>query len=101
LDRNSGRDTDALSELLTLAKEAGHLEGLVPELILGGLTHLQYADDTILFMTYTRENILTTKFLLYCYKAMSGMKINYEKSEVIVMGVNDEEAHCKKGKIAH
>lgn len=27
---------DALSELLTLAKEAGHLEGLVLELILGG-----------------------------------------------------------------
>lgn len=27
---------DALSELLTLAKEVGHLEGLVPELILGG-----------------------------------------------------------------
>lgn len=96
---------DALSEMLTLAKEAGHLEGVVPNLVPGGLTHLQYADDTILFLQNTEENILTVKFLLYCFEAMSGMKINYQKSEVFVIGVDDAEAqriaekfNCERGK---
>lgn len=95
---------DALSELLNKARVAGHLEGLVPHLVSGGLTHLQYADDTILFMTNSDENIITVKFLLYCYEAMSGLKINYQKSEVIVIGENQEETervadmfNCKRG----
>ncbi len=62
---------DALSEILLKAKEAGHLEGLVPHLVQGGLTHLQYADDTILFMTNNDQNVITTKFILHCFEAMS------------------------------
>ena len=34
------------------------------------------------------ENI---KFTLACYEGMSGMKINYEKSEVYVLGSSDLE----------
>lgn len=83
---------DALSEMLNKAKEGGHLQGLVPHLVTRGLTHLQYADDTILFMTNTEENIITVKFLLYCYEAMSGLKINFQKSEVIVIGAEEQEA---------
>jgi hypothetical protein len=96
---------DALSEILLKAKEAGHLEGLVPHLVQGGLTHLQYADDTILFMTNNDQNVITTKFILHCFEAMSGLKINYQKSEVIVLGENPEETkrvadlfNCKCGK---
>lgn len=62
---------DALSEILLKAKEAGHLEGLVPHLVQGGLTHLQYADDTILFTTNNDQNVITTKFILHCFEAMS------------------------------
>lgn len=97
---------DALSEMLNRAKEAGHLEGLVPQLVPGGLTHLQYADDTILFLANTEENIATIKFLLYCYEEMSGLKINYQKSEVIVIGGDESDTlrvanlfNCKSGKL--
>lgn len=83
---------DALAEMLELAKEGGHIQGLVPHLVQGGLTHLQYADDTILFMELSDSNILIVKFLLYCYEAMSGMKINYQKSEVIVVGAEEGES---------
>lgn len=31
------------------------------------------------------------KFLLYCYEEMSGLKINYQKSEVFVLGVEEGE----------
>jgi len=38
---------DALSAMLHLAGARGEIKGLVPHLIEGGLTHLQYADDTV------------------------------------------------------
>jgi hypothetical protein len=31
------------------------------------------------------------KFLLICFELLSGLKINYHKSDVIVMGVSQEE----------
>ena len=41
---------DSLAHLLDKAKEHGYIKGVVPHLINGGLTHLQYADDTLLMM---------------------------------------------------
>jgi hypothetical protein len=69
----------------------GQIRGLVPSLIEGGLTHLQYADDTIIFLNFDDQSIYSTKFLLYCFEDMSGLKINNEKSEVFVMGGSNEE----------
>jgi hypothetical protein len=37
---------DALDHILSKAKEKGHIKGVVPHLVPGGITHLQYADDT-------------------------------------------------------
>jgi hypothetical protein len=63
----------------------------VSNLIEGGLTHLQYVDDTIICLEVYENSIVHTKFLLYCFECFSGLKINYHKSEVMVMGVSDEE----------
>jgi hypothetical protein len=41
---------DALDHMLTKAREKGHIKGVVPHLIPGGVTHLQYADDTIVMV---------------------------------------------------
>jgi hypothetical protein len=73
------------------AKLTGQIRGLVPSLIEGGLTHLQYADDTIIFLNFDDQSIYNTKFLLYCFEDMSSLRINYEKSEVFVLGCSDEE----------
>jgi hypothetical protein len=35
--------------------------------------------------------IANLKFLLICFELLSGLKINYHKSEIIVMGVSPEE----------
>ena len=66
---------DALAVILDKAKESGVLQGLVLDLVPGGITHLQYADDTILFAQVFDQNIMCLKFLLFCFE-MSGMKIN-------------------------
>jgi hypothetical protein len=83
--------SDALATMFENAKRAGQIRGLVPNLIEGGLTHLQYADDTIIFLNYDDQSIYNTKFLLYCFEDMSGLKINYEKSEVFAFGYSLEE----------
>ena len=77
-----------LSELLNRASDTGLITGLVPHLVEGGLTHLPYADDTILFVENTENNIVMLKLILFCYEEMSSMRINYSKSEVFVVGVD-------------
>jgi hypothetical protein len=43
---------DMLASLITIAKEDGHVYGLIPHLVDGGISILQYADDTIIFMEH-------------------------------------------------
>lgn len=57
----------------------------------GGITHLQYADDTIIFLNMDEQSIVYTKFLLYCFENMSGLRINYQNSEIFVLGGTEEE----------
>jgi hypothetical protein len=91
--------------ILDRAKVASHIQGVVPHLISGGVSHLQYADDTMILIQNTQEGLINLKFLLLCFELLSGMKINFHKSEVIVMGVVEAEQarvarllNCKQGK---
>ena len=77
----------------------------MPHLFPGGITHLQYADDTIILIQYDELGIANLKFLLMCFEDMSGLKINYHKSEVIVLNQPAEiqtrvarKLNCKLGK---
>jgi len=45
---------------------------------------LQYANDILLFSYSEDRYIRTLKFLLYVFKLASGLKINFNKSFVIV-----------------
>lgn len=56
-----------------------------------GLSHLQYAEDTLILIRYSEAGIINLKFLLMCFEAMSGLKINFDKSEAIVMGCDLED----------
>jgi hypothetical protein len=80
---------DALSTMLFRASEAGIIQGVVPNLIDGGLTHLQYADDTVIFLSFSFENLRNLRIILNCFEALSGTKINFDKSEVFTMGVSE------------
>jgi hypothetical protein len=53
---------DALTSILRKGSQEGLIKGLIPELVDGGLTHLQYADDIIIFLEAEEANV---KFLLY------------------------------------
>jgi hypothetical protein len=79
--------------MLENAKKEGEIRGLVTNLVEGGITHLQYADDTIIFLNLDDQSIVNTKFLLYCFEEMSGLRVNYQKSEVFVLGSDEEETN--------
>lgn len=82
---------DALPAMLTRASNAGIIQGLAPNLIDGGITHLQYADDTVLLLQFSPGNLRNVRLILSCYEAMSGMKINFEKSEIFTVGLSEPD----------
>jgi hypothetical protein len=58
-----------------------------------GISHLQYADDTLIMIQYNKSHIAHLKFLPM-WDNMSGLKLNYNKCEVIVMG-QPVETQCR------
>ena len=65
-----------LAILINRAKEDGQIGGLIPHLVEGGVSILQYADDTIIFM----------ELILSLFEQLSGLKIIFHKSEIYCFG---------------
>ena len=55
--------------------------------------HLQYADDTMIMVEGSEHDIINLNFLLLCFEAMSGPKINFDKSEVVILGYSAEDSN--------
>ena len=68
------------------------IRGLIPEYIEGGIALLQYADDTILCIQDDLEVAQNLKLLLYLYENMLGLKINFNKSEVIMISQDSDQS---------
>ena len=78
---------DALAVILDKAKVCGHIRGVVPHLVGGGgVSLLQYADDTIVMVEGSASDIANLKFLLLCFQQMSGLTINFDKSKGMDIG---------------
>ena len=58
---------------------------------LGGVevSHVQYADDTLLIGELSEENILVMKSVLRWFELVSGLKINFFKSKLALIGGNE------------
>jgi hypothetical protein len=77
---------DMLAILINRAKEEGQFNGVVPHLVDDGLSILQYADDTIIFLDHDLSSARNLKLLLCAFENLSGLKINFHKSEVFCFG---------------
>lgn len=81
---------DALAAIVDEAKVSGNISGLVGHTVTeGGVIHLQYTNDTMIMVERSELDIINLKFLLLLFEAMPGLKINFDKSEVVVMGYAD------------
>jgi hypothetical protein len=76
-----------LAILFSRAKENDQFICVVPHLVDGGLSILQYADDTVVFMDHSLEQACNVKFLLTAFEQLSGLKINFHKNELFCFGV--------------
>ncbi|WVZ62463.1 hypothetical protein U9M48_012212 [Paspalum notatum var. saurae] len=77
---------DMLAILVARAKEDGQIKGVVPHLVDDGLSILPYADDTIIFIDHDIEQGKNMKLHLCVFKQLSGLKINFYKSEIFCFG---------------
>ena len=82
---------DILAILIGRAKENGQVGGLVPHLIDGGVSILQYADDTIIFMEHDLAKARNMKLVLCLFEQLTGLKINFHKSELLYFGRAKDE----------
>lgn len=51
----------------------------------------QYADDTIVLIKEDVEQVRNVKLLLYLFEQMSGLKINFQKSEILLVQHDEEK----------
>ena len=77
---------DMLALFINRAKADNQLKGVVPHLVEDGLSILQYANDTILFMEHNLEQAQNLKLILCAFEQLSGLKINFHKSELFCFG---------------
>lgn len=70
------------------------------------LTHLQYADDTVIFCPPNLEFLSNIKKTLILFQLASGLQVNFHKSSLIGVNVNEDQMNvfashllCKVGKL--
>ncbi|WVZ61936.1 LOW QUALITY PROTEIN: hypothetical protein U9M48_011741 [Paspalum notatum var. saurae] len=64
----------------------GKVNGVIPHLVEDGLSILQYANDTVIFLDHDLEKARNLKVLLCVFEKLSGLKINFNKSEIFCFG---------------
>jgi len=77
---------DMLAFFINRKKTEDQLRSVVPHLVDGGLSILQYADDTILFLEHNLEQAHIMKLILCAFEQLSGLKINFHKGEIFCFG---------------
>lgn len=80
---------EGLNILFDRAKEMGLIKGVVIGNNEVTITHLQFADDTILFCEAEWVEVVTIKRILRCFEILSGLKINYQNSVIAGIGVEE------------
>ncbi|RVX10791.1 LINE-1 retrotransposable element ORF2 protein [Vitis vinifera] len=99
---------EALSSLINRAVRGGFLSGCR----IGGregvgiqVTHLLFADDTLVFCDDSQEQVTFLSWLLMWFEATSGLRINLNKSEILPVGCVENaellaaELGCKVGSL--
>jgi hypothetical protein len=84
---------DVLTKMWRKASRTGHIKGLLSELREDGIVSLQYADDTIVFADPDPQNVKNLKCSLIWFEKLSGMRINFHKSEIIPCNLTEDLIH--------
>ncbi|GKV28903.1 hypothetical protein SLEP1_g37891 [Rubroshorea leprosula] len=95
---------EGLNGLISSAKEKGLLKGW--KIGNGGIkiTHLQFADDMIMFGRVEDSNVWVVKCIMRVFELIFGLKINFDKSLLYALNVEEEwvektawSLNCRRG----
>lgn len=53
------------------------------------VSHLQFADDTLILSEKSSANVRTMRAVLILFEALSGLKVNFSKSQLVGVNVSD------------
>ena len=99
---------EVLSRLLKKTEESNLIRGFHVGAVKSvdvHISHLLFADNTILFCDASREQMLFRRLALSCFQSFTGLKVNVGKSEIVPVGeVNNLDAlanilHCRVGSL--
>jgi hypothetical protein len=76
---------NCLTKMVKKAQSNQLITSLASNLIPNGVAILQYADDTIVCLKNDMVGARNMKLLLYLYELMSWLKVNFTKSEVVMV----------------
>jgi hypothetical protein len=95
---------DVFTRMLIKAARKGRITGFMSSLYPEGVLNLQYADDTLLFLKHDNTRASILKWIMVCFEQLSGMKISYNKSDLVPMNLDEDETmgyakifYCKVG----
>jgi hypothetical protein len=69
------------------------IKGVMEQFRPGGIVSLQYADDTLLFSDCEPGYLRNLRIVLSLFENISGMRINFNKSEFIPLNLEDGAVH--------
>ncbi|GKV19324.1 hypothetical protein SLEP1_g29604 [Rubroshorea leprosula] len=82
---------EALNGLIIKAVEEGMLTGVRVGSGDLDITHLQFADDTIIFCEASPQNVWVIKGIFRSFELISGLKVNFFKSSLSGINVEDDK----------
>jgi hypothetical protein len=95
---------DAFTRMLIKATHRGYISGFMNDMYPEGVISLYYANDTLLFLSHGNDFASHLKWLMIYFEKLSGMRINYHKSDLILINLEEETQTyakcfcCKIGK---
>jgi Reverse transcriptase (RNA-dependent DNA polymerase) len=85
--------TDSLCQIIHIGRDVGLIKGLGYVMDNGhNIINFHYADDIIFFLQADPRCIEVVMWALMAFKALSGIKINLSKIEMIPLNLSTEEA---------
>ena len=81
---------EAVSRMLEKAVLEGRLSGFNVGVLVGRslmVSHLLFADDTLIFCDANIDHMLILRMVLIWFEAVSGLKVNWGKSELVAVGL--------------
>jgi hypothetical protein len=83
---------EAFSKLFSISVQRGFLSGFAvgsrSNRVIN-VSHLLFADDTLVFCGASPDHLLYLRMLLLSFEAVSGLKINLDKSVLVPVGIVD------------